>query len=126
MTSSPLHLANIGPRGQRRRRMAGLIGVALTAALIVALYQIDASRWWRLAGFPLIWFGALGMMQAHAQTCVALAARRTCDADLADRGLTDADAEILAGRGRTILRRATIVAAATTLLLLALPTFSAR
>src|SRR5258706_14963235 len=107
MTSSPLHLSNIGPRGQRQRRTAGLVGLALTAALTVALYQIDASRWYRLAGFPLIWFGALGVMQAHAQTCVALAARRTCDAELADRGLTDADLDILAGRGRAILRRAT-------------------
>src|SRR5258706_7299082 len=36
-------------------RSAGLVGLALMAALMVALYQIDASRWWRLAGFPLIW-----------------------------------------------------------------------
>jgi hypothetical protein len=126
MMSGALPLSNIGLRGQRQRRIVGLIGFALAAALLVALDQLAANRWWRLAGFPLIWFGTLGVMQAHARTCVALAARRTCDAELADRGLTDADAEILARRGRAILRRATILAAAVTLLLLTLPTFSAR
>jgi hypothetical protein len=104
----------------------GLAGLALAAGLLVALYQIDASRWWRLGGFPLIWFGTLGLTQARARTCVALAARRTCDAEMAGGGLTDAEAEILARRGRAILRRATLIAGAVTLLTLMLPQFSAR
>lgn len=115
MNSDAIDLANIGPRGQRQRRLMGMAGLVVAAVLVGVLYTLDVNRWWRLGAFPLLWFGTLGLAQARARTCVALAARRTCDAELAGR-LTDADAEILARRGRAILWRTTAIAAAITLL----------
>ncbi|MGB7219149.1 MAG: hypothetical protein WBD07_10110 [Vicinamibacterales bacterium] len=120
MISDAFDLANIGPRGQRQRRITGMAGLAVAAVLVGVLYTLDVDRWWRLGAFPLLWLGTLGLAQARARTCVALAARRACDAELAGRGLTDADAEILARRGRAILWRTTAVAAAITLLTLLL------
>jgi hypothetical protein len=52
---------------------------------------------------------------------VALAARRTCDVDLAGPAPTDDELEILARRGRALLLRALIVAAGVTALTLLLP-----
>lgn len=121
MPSDALHLANIGRRGQRQRRAAGVAALAVAAVVLGVLNEFDASRWWRLGVFPLFLFGALGLVQARARTCVALAARRTCDADLAGPALTDADLEILAHRGRAILRRSAMIAAGLTALILMLP-----
>ncbi|OFV90326.1 MAG: hypothetical protein A3G76_13035 [Acidobacteria bacterium RIFCSPLOWO2_12_FULL_65_11] len=99
------------------------MGVAelLTAAgVLIVIQWTDAGREWRLAAVPFLWLGVLGILQAKARTCVALAARRTCDAELAGR-LTEADAETLARRGRAILWRTTTVAGVLTLLTLLLP-----
>jgi hypothetical protein len=115
MTGAPA-LANIGPRGRRLRLIVGVADLLAAAGLVLAIQWAGLSPWWRLAAFPLLFVAALGVLQARASTCVALAARRTCDAELGR--LTEADAEILAGRGRDILRQATIVAAAATLLTL--------
>ena len=98
------------------RRAAGAAALLMAAGLLTWLSLTEASRWWRLSSFPLLWFGALGLLQAQARTCVALAARRTCDGDVEGRPLTDADAETLAHRGGMILRRATLLAAAVTAL----------
>ena len=120
MNSDARGLVNIGPRGQRQRRIAGVAGLAVAAGLVGVLHEFDAARWWRLGAFPLFWFGTLGLVQARAKTCVALAARRTCDAELA-HAFTEADAEILVRRGRVILLRALLIAGAVTALTLLLP-----
>jgi len=114
-------LGNIGKAGQRQRLLVGL--VCLTAASI-ALFWLEytaASRWWRLGVFPLVWLGVLGLVQARARTCVMFAARRICDEDapgVAGGALTPEAAEILQARGTMILRRATIIAAIVTALVL--------
>jgi hypothetical protein len=87
----------------------GVINLAVASALLVWLDQSSASRWWRLVAFPLLWLGVVGILQARAKTCVALARRRTCDADVAE--LTPAALDLLRGRATEIVWRGTIIAA---------------
>jgi len=60
-------IANIGPRGRRRR---GLFGLVLLAAglSVVVLDLAAASGWWLVAVFALFWAGALGVLQARGHT----------------------------------------------------------
>ena len=112
-------LANIGPTGQRQRRLLGTASLAGTVVALLALERFELGRWWRLATFPLWTLGALGFMQAQARTCVAFAAQGTCDPEIGR--LTPTELQSLARRGSAILRNAALIASAVTLLTLALP-----
>lgn len=114
-------VGNIGRAGKRRRWIFGAICVALAAVLVQSLTIWSPNRWWRITAFPLLWLGAIGLLEASRQTCVVLAARHTCEADVDAAVLTPAALDVLAGRGRTILRHATLIAVALTLLSLAWP-----
>src|SRR5262245_46429060 len=111
--------ANIGPSGEHLRRTAGWTALTVSAMLLIVSALVNTPPWWRLGTFPLVWFGMLGVLQARARTCVALAARRTCEPEVGP--LTAAEADTLARRGRSILLRATIAAALITLIALMLP-----
>jgi hypothetical protein len=55
--------------------IGGMVMVAVTILAVVVLVAADVPRWWRvLVAFPALG-AALGIFQARAQTCVALAAR---------------------------------------------------
>ena len=113
---------NIGPTEQRKRRIAGTTALMVASALLLWLDLSHASRWWRLGALPLWWVAALGFLQARAGTCVMLAARGECRVDGRDPfAPSPADALVLTGRARTIVRRATLVAAIVTLATLAFP-----
>lgn len=60
--------ANISPRGRRRRARGGVATLALGAAGALLLALSSADPIWRLALFPLFWWGALGVLQARAKT----------------------------------------------------------
>ncbi len=66
-------VCNIGEGGRRQRLWAGalMITVGIAGALVMALH--GASRWWLVPLFLVFWAGALGLLQAHEQTCVAFA-----------------------------------------------------
>ena len=114
-------LINIGPAEQRKRRIVGLAGIVMASAFLIWLARSHAVRWWRVGTFPMLWMGTLGFLQAHAKTCVLFAARGVC-VDARGRSMLNAtDRLILAARGRTIVRRATIIAVIATLIALALP-----
>ena len=68
MTGPAGHLANIGPRGRRRRLVIGAaaIGVGLVALLALLLSGVDRS--WRVALVVPFWAGALGILQAQGHT----------------------------------------------------------
>jgi hypothetical protein len=106
---------NINIAGQRQRRRAGLIMLALGLLLIVSLMMMGAGRWWYLAVFPFLWVSALGFVQARQRTCVAFAARGMCELDDGRRAALDPDAAaILKKRGHVIMWRSAAVAGAAT------------
>jgi hypothetical protein len=59
---------NIGPEGQRKRLMGGLVAAAIGVAGATGLILSGASRWWRVLIFPFFWQGALGFFQFQAKT----------------------------------------------------------
>jgi hypothetical protein len=116
-----LDRGNIGAAGQRQRRRAGSIMLALALLLVVLLAMTGASRWWYLALFPFLWVSALGFVQAQERTCVALAARGVCELDDGRRSALHPDAAgVLRKRGRTIMWRSAAVAGTATVLALLL------
>lgn len=59
---------NIGPRGIRRRRVLGTIGLAAGVLLAAALTIREAPLPWLGVVAPLFWLGSLGVLQARAKT----------------------------------------------------------
>jgi hypothetical protein len=62
------HVANIGERGARRRRGAGIVLSVLAAAALIVLLLLDAPSWSRLlVGIPA-GLGAAEILQAREKT----------------------------------------------------------
>ena len=61
-------MANIGPRGIRRRRAMGAAGLAAGVLLAAALTIRGLPIAWMAAVAPLFWLGSLGILQAGAKT----------------------------------------------------------
>jgi hypothetical protein len=62
------HVANIGERGKRRRRRAGIALCVLAGATLIVLLIIDAPSLWRLlVGVPA-GLGAAEILQAREKT----------------------------------------------------------
>jgi hypothetical protein len=118
----PSDAINIGPREQRKRRLLGLVALTVGVATAFVLVVYDAPRISRAVIFFPIWIAGLGLMQARDKTCIALAARGTCNMDAGEESMSDAQLiERLRDKARRINRRATITALAATLLALAFP-----
>ncbi len=82
-------IPNIGPRERRRRVIGGLVMLGVTLAMSGYLLASDAPRWWRaFVVFPAAG-AALGLFQAQARTCVALAARGLRNMDRGDEPMAD-------------------------------------
>ena len=67
-------MANIGPRGCRRRGTMGWVWIALGVVYVAVLVARGAPNAWYLAAAIPFFLGALGFHQARVQTCVFLAA----------------------------------------------------
>jgi len=114
--------SNIGPREQRKRRLMGIVALTVGVALAFVLVTTDAPRLSRAVVFLPIWMAGLGLLQAREKTCIALAARGTCNLDAGEAPLDDENLIAqLRGKSRLIHRRALVTAAAITLLTLAFP-----
>ncbi len=111
-------IGNIGNRGRRQRRVIGAIGILAAGGLLFWLVGAGASRWLRVLVFPVLWFGAVGLLQARARTCIAFAARGTCDLDAGIPEMTVEIDRVLRARARSITRLATLISAILTLLAL--------
>lgn len=59
---------NIGPLGQRRRRLVGVVALTAGVVLAVALVTTGQERAWRLTVFLPFWLAALGLLQAREKT----------------------------------------------------------
>lgn len=59
---------NLGPRGRRRRRRAGLLGLAAAVGLQIALSVLGAPAGWAVGVGLLSAAGAAGILQAREKT----------------------------------------------------------
>jgi hypothetical protein len=113
---------NIGPREQRKRRLLGIVALTVGVATSFMLVVYGAPRMSRVVIFFPIWMAGLGLLQAREKTCIALAARGTCNMDDGEESLSDANLiEQLRVKARALNRRAIITALAATILALAFP-----
>ena len=113
-------LENRGNIDGRQRRLRLLNGILLGAGdLALAAWIVGTERpwWWLFFLLPLHLGAALGILQARASTCVLLASRGSCHlGGRADRIEDPELKEALRLRGRSIARRAYLIAAAITAL----------
>jgi hypothetical protein len=115
-------IANIGGREINKRLIFGIASLVATAILVVALFTIDAPRPYRLLVFLPAWLAGLGFLQAREKTCIALAGRGVCNLGNGESEITDiSERERLRKKSREITRRALVIAATLTLVVLAFP-----
>jgi hypothetical protein len=68
MAGERAHVANIGDRGVRRRRLGGYVWTAVAAAGLIAFLITCAPRSLRLALFVPLFLASLGFQQARERT----------------------------------------------------------
>jgi hypothetical protein len=113
---------NIGPREVRKRRLMGIIALAAGVGLAFLSVVMETPRWSRLIVFFPIWIAGLGLFQAREKTCIALAARGTCNMDAGEENIGDEQlVSQLRSKARAINRRAIITAVVVTMVTLAFP-----
>ena len=113
---------NIGPREQRKRRLLGIVALTVGVGVAFLLVTTEAPRWTRAVVFFPIWLAGLGLLQSREKTCIALAARGTCNLDAGEKPVADEDLiDQLRAKSRLINRRALFTAAAITLVTLVFP-----
>lgn len=66
--SAAVRVANIGPRGCRRRVLLGAAALAAGVAILALLLALGVDRGWRALLVVPFWAGALGIFQARAHT----------------------------------------------------------
>jgi len=68
--TSDLQIAsvNIGPREQLKRRVMGIVFLAVGAVLAFLMIAYDAPRLFRVAVFFPLWMAGLGLFQAREKT----------------------------------------------------------
>jgi hypothetical protein len=116
---------NIGPREQRKRRLLGIVSLTVAVGVAFVLVAFGAPRWSRLFVFFPLWMAGLGLLQARAKTCIALAARGVCNMDAGEEPIDDSTlAATLREKAAAIHKRALLVAAAITVVVLVFPDFN--
>ncbi len=68
MITDEVCIPNISPRERRKRLAGGVIMLVLGLAVLAVLMATGASRWWRLALFPLFAGAASGFFQWRDKT----------------------------------------------------------
>jgi hypothetical protein len=59
---------NISPVERRKRLASGVVALAIALVILTILMVLDASRWWRLALYPLFMVAAVGFFQWRDKT----------------------------------------------------------
>jgi len=114
-------LPNIGPRQRRRRLVVGVLGALAAVAALTALLATETPRLARLLAVLPFWAGALGFLQYHERTCVALAARGLRDLGAGLERLRREEVSSVRNQARRVHRRALWATLAYALVALALP-----
>jgi hypothetical protein len=113
---------NIGPRERTKRRLLGIVALVCGVGVAFLMVVFEAPRWSRALVFFPVWLAGLGMFQARERTCVALAARGTCNFDDGEVSVADAAlAARLREKAKAIGRRSVVVAAVITTVVLLFP-----
>jgi hypothetical protein len=82
MTSSEATVCpNIGRSERRKRSVFGAVALGVALIGFAVMSAAEVPRLWRAVLFVPAWLGALGLLQARAATCVALARRGTRNLD---------------------------------------------
>jgi hypothetical protein len=104
-------LANIGLAERRRRRQMGVSALSLGAVVVVAAWVLDLGLSVRVAGGFLFFLGFIGIFQARASTCVALASRGARDMDEGPEAIQNpAEVAALRAQARRVLLRSAVAA----------------
>jgi fatty acid desaturase len=61
-------ISNISPRERRKRLLAGVIQFVINLAVLAALIESGANRWWRLPLFLMFWGAVGGFFQWRDKT----------------------------------------------------------
>jgi hypothetical protein len=109
-------VANIGVAERRQRMLIGVVGSVVCAAASILMAYEGVGRAWRLMLFVPWWISMLGVLQARAETCVALAARSQRQLGGAPEALPAALVARVQAQAREVLFRSFVVAAALTAL----------
>lgn len=114
-------IENINDRGASLRRRNGILASAIAVLAFGVLLATGAPRWSRLLLALPIGLAAISFLQARARTCVVLCAigQREPTDDRSDRRSTAAEMDVLRPRARSMVVRATLIAASVTALLVA-------
>lgn len=122
MTEPTACVANIGPRGRQQRLRVGKLWLVIGSGAAGVLALVGLPRWMRLGLFAPFAFGAIGVVQAYEQTCVALAARGTRDLDSGQEQVDNpAVTRQINRQARKVFAESILGAALLTALALALP-----
>ena len=112
---------NIGARERRKRLVVGLVGLSVCVLASLLLIVDHAPRGWRLMLVLPWWTACLGIFQARAQVCVALAARGLRNLDGQQEPQPAAELEAVRREARRVHVRSLLAAALLTLLSIAWP-----
>jgi hypothetical protein len=114
-------VANIGLAERRKRHRLGVAALALGVVVVVVARTLDLGAWASVAGALAFFVGFLGVFQARARTCVALAALGARNMDAGAEAIDDlAELDASKAEARRVVVRsaiATIVVTALALLL---------
>jgi hypothetical protein len=107
---------NIGAAERRQRLWIGVAGAVVCVAVSGLFVLEGVGRLWRLSLFLPWWISMLGVLQARAHTCVALATRGQRQLGGAPEALPAADVERVQTQAREVLFRSFVLAALLTAL----------
>jgi hypothetical protein len=115
-------VANIGLAERRKRHRAGVIFVLLGVALVLTSWAGELPVALRAASAVFFFVGFVGLFQARAETCVALASRGVRDMDTGPEPIDDpAERADVRAQARRVLVRSALATVIATALALALP-----
>ena len=115
--------ANIGSDGVRIRTLIGVLLALFSLFLALMLVATGVSRWTRFLLFPPLWGTFISFFQAHAHTCVFLAARGKRDMGYQRENIEDPEEMAqVQRRAATIQLQAFAFTVVLTLLSMLLPT----
>ena len=117
-----MEACNIGPRERQKRRVLGFVSLTVGVGVAFVLVVYGAPRLLRLVVFFPLWLAGLGLLQARARVCIALAARGMRNMDAGEEQIADEELnEQLRAAARRINFRALVTAIVITLVTLVFP-----